>query len=49
MPAKKIMEEFYKGTLHSGSKQGPEVVSLEQAKAIAASYGPKGDKKKKKE
>jgi hypothetical protein len=49
MPAKQIMEEFYKKTLHSGSKNGPKVTSLAQAKAIAASYGPKGDKKKDKD
>ena len=41
MPAEKIMREFYKHTLHSGSKKGPKVTSLEQAKAIAASYNTK--------
>lgn len=49
MPARTIMEEFYKDKLHSGSKTGPKVTSLAQAKAIAASYGPNGDKKKKKD
>jgi len=49
MPPAKVMREFYHGELHSGSKTGPKVTSLAQAKAIAASYGPNGDKKKKKE
>jgi hypothetical protein len=31
---KKTMEEFKKGTLHSGSKTGPKVKSLQQALAI---------------
>jgi len=41
------MQKFYRNTLHSGSKKGPKVTSLEQAKAIAASYGKEGDEKKK--
>jgi len=49
MPAAEIMRKFYKHQLHSGSEEGPKVTSLEQAKAIAASYGKKGDKKKKEE
>lgn len=32
---KKVMHEFKKGTLHSGSKQGPKVKSRKQAVAIA--------------
>lgn len=34
MPASKVMEEFKKGTLHSGSSSGPIVKSKKQAKAI---------------
>lgn len=32
---KKVMHEFKKGSLHSGSKQGPKVKSRKQAIAIA--------------
>lgn len=32
-----VMREFYRGGLHSGSKQGPIVKSPAQAKAIAMS------------
>jgi hypothetical protein len=32
-----VMHEFKHGQLHSGSKHGPKVTSLQQAKAIAAS------------
>ena len=34
---KKVMGEYKRGTLHSGSKQGPMVKSRAQAKAIAMS------------
>ena len=33
----KVMREFGKGTLHSGSKKGPVVTSQKQAVAIALS------------
>lgn len=33
----KVMREFHKGKLHSGSKTGPIVDSVVQAQAIAAS------------
>lgn len=41
----KVMGEFAKGTLHSGSKQGPKVVSRSQALAIALSEQRKANKK----
>jgi len=34
---KKVVEEFEHGKLHSGSKKGPLVEKLSQAKAIAMS------------
>ena len=34
---KKVMGEFKRGTLHSGSKRGPKVKSRKQAVAIALS------------
>lgn len=34
---KKVMKEFSKGELHSGSKNGPVVKNPAQAKAIALS------------
>lgn len=34
---KKIMGEYKRGTLHSGSKTGPKVTSRAQAQAIALS------------
>lgn len=34
---KKVMGEFKRGTLHSGSKTGPKVKSRKQAVAIALS------------
>lgn len=34
---KKVMHEFKKGALHSGSKKGPKVKSRKQAIAIALS------------
>ena len=33
----KVMGEFKRGTLHSGSKKGPQVSSRKQAVAIALS------------
>ncbi len=33
----KVMHEFKAGTLHSGSKKGPEVTNRKQAIAIAMS------------
>lgn len=33
----KVMKEFKKGKLHSGSKKGPKVTSRKQAVAIAMS------------
>ena len=33
----KVMKEYKSGTLHSGSKKGPEVTSRKQAIAIALS------------
>lgn len=33
----KVMHEYKAGTLHSGSKKGPEVTSRKQAIAIALS------------
>lgn len=47
----KVMHEFKEGSLHSGSKKGPEVKSRKQAVAIALSEarkaGAKIPKKKK--
>lgn len=42
----KVMHEYKKGTLHSGSKKGPIVKDPDQAKAIAASEERKAAKKK---
>ena len=35
--AQKVMGEYKRGTLHSGSKKGPKVKSRKQAVAIALS------------
>ena len=43
----KVMHEFKTGTLHSGSKKGPEVTSRKQAIAIAMSEAGMGKQKKK--
>lgn len=41
----KVMREFKKGELHSGSKEGPKVKSRKQAIAIALSEAGKSRKK----
>lgn len=43
---KKVMHEFGKGELHSGSKKGPVVTNPSQAKAIAMSEAGMSKKKK---
>lgn len=43
----KVMEEFKKGALHSGSKKGPKVKNPKQAIAIALSEARRAVKKKK--
>lgn len=43
----KVMGEFKRGTLHSGSKTGPKVKSRRQAVAIALSEAGKSRKDKK--
>lgn len=45
---KKVMEEYGKGELHSGSKKGPKVTSKKQAVAIAMSEAGMSKKKAKK-
>lgn len=42
---KKVMKEYSKGELHSGSKKGPVVKSKAQALAIGYSEARKGKKK----
>lgn len=42
---KKVMSEFKKGELHSGSKKGPEVSNRKQAVAIALSEARKSGSK----
>lgn len=43
---KKVMDEWKKGKLHSGSKHGPKVTNQKQAVAIALSEKRKQGKKK---
>lgn len=45
---KVVMEEFKKGSLHSGSKKGPKVTNPKQAIAIALSEQRKASKKTRK-
>lgn len=42
----KVMGEYKRGTLHSGSKSGPKVKSRKQAIAIAMSEAGKSRKKR---
>jgi hypothetical protein len=42
----KVMGEYKRGTLHSGSKKGPKVKSRKQAVAIAMSEAGMSKKKK---
>lgn len=44
----KVMKEYKKGELHSGSKKGPEVTNPRQALAIALSESRRMKKTKKK-
>ena len=48
LKVKKVMREYKKGDLHSGSKKGPEVTNPKQAIAIALSEGRKAASGKKK-
>jgi hypothetical protein len=43
---KKVMSEFKKGKLHSGSKRGRKVKSRKQAIAIAMSEGRKASRRR---
>ena len=42
----KVLREFDKGELHSGSKKGPTVTKPAQAKAVAMSEGRKAAHRK---
>jgi len=42
----KVMHEFKKGVLHSGSKKGPKVSNKKQAVAIAISEPTSGEARK---
>lgn len=44
---RKVMGEFKRGTLHSGSKRGPKVKSRKQAVAIALSEQRRAKKRSK--
>lgn len=44
----KVMEEYHRGALHSGSKKGPRVHKEKQALAIAFSEAKRAKKKRKK-
>ena len=44
---KKVMGEFKRGSLHSGSKKGPKVKSRKQAVAIALSEQRRAKKRSK--
>ena len=43
---RKVMGEYKRGTLHSGSKSGPKVTSRKQAQAIAMSESGQSRKKR---
>lgn len=43
----RVMGEFKRGKLHSGSKRGPKVKSRKQAVAIAMSEGRRASRKRK--
>ena len=43
----RVMREYKKGTLHSGSKRGPKIKSRRQAIAVALSEAGMSRKKKK--
>lgn len=45
---KKVLKEYKEGKLHSGSKKGPKVTKLSQARAIAFSEDRRADKTAKK-
>ncbi len=45
---KKVMGEYKRGTLHTGSKTGPKVTSKKQAVAIALSEQRKSNRGKRK-